>query len=212
MTFDYARQYMPQDASGKTTVVGNLLAGMCAGVAESVVVLTPGENLKTRLIDDRAGAQTYRSSTHAIRTVLSSEGPSTFFRGLLPVTLKQSSNAMVRFTSYNYLSTMLQPSLGASTSTVAGAMAGIVTVYCTMPFDNVKTQLQSLEGKRMYCGSWDSVRTLVRNGGIKCLWKGTSPRLVRLSVSVILLILSIFTMLIKRRSRVQYLLPFMMEL
>lgn len=176
---------MPQDTSGRTTVGGNLAAGICAGVAESVAVLTPGENLKTRLIDDRSSAQVYRSSTHAIRTILKTEGISSFFRGVWPVTLKQSSNAMVRFTSYGYLSTILQPTLGVWTSAISGAMAGVITVYCTMPFDNIKTQMQSLEGKQLYSGSFDCTRQLVRNGGLQRLWKGTVPRLVRLSVSVV---------------------------
>ena len=175
---------MPKDHTGKTTVVGNLVAGMCAGVAESVAVLTPGENLKTRLIDDRAGARLYQSSTHAIRTIIANDGVSTFFRGVLPVTLKQSSNAMVRFTSYNQLAPVLQPTCGASTSVVAGALAGVITVYCTMPFDNIKTQMQSLEGSRMYSSSWDCAKKLVVNGGPRRLWKGTTPRLIRLSVCV----------------------------
>jgi len=184
MTFDYARRYMPKDQFGKTTVVGNLAAGMCAGVVESVAVLTPGENLKTRLIDDRAGARLYQSTTHAIRTIIANDGASTFFRGVLPVTLKQSSNAMVRFTSYNQLAPMLQPTCQASTSIVAGALAGIITVYCTMPFDNIKTQMQSLEGSRMYSSSWDCTKNLVVNGGPRRLWKGTTPRLIRLSVCI----------------------------
>ena len=175
---------MPKDVSGKTTAVGNALAGMCAGVAESVLVLTPGENLKTRLIEDRAGAHVYRWSTHAIRDIMRHEWPSSFFRGVWPVTLKQSSNAMVRFTSYNYLSTHLKPLVGGPTSAVAGAMAGVITVYCTMPFDNLKTQLQSRQGNGMYTSSWDCARKLVQRGGVKMLWKGTTPRLVRLSVGL----------------------------
>ncbi|KAJ4299216.1 hypothetical protein N0V90_004460 [Kalmusia sp. IMI 367209] len=164
------------------------MSGLCAGVAESVLVLTPGENLKTKLIDDAAGAKSYRSSTHAIRTMLATEGPLAFFRGIWPVTLKQSSNAMVRFTSYGYLSTTLKPifeayGAGASTSVAAGSLAGVITVYCTMPFDNVKTQLQSVQGKDMYASSWDCAKKLVRGGGLKILWKGTMPRLIRLSAN-----------------------------
>lgn len=174
---------MPHDKNGKTSVTGNLLAGLCAGVAESVAVLTPGENVKTRLIDDRASKRMYRSTTHAIRTMLVTEGVLSFFRGVWPVTLKQSSNAMVRFTTYNYLSANLTPMLGASTSVVAGVLAGVITVYCTMPFDNVKTQLQSIQGKQVYAGSWDCARKLIQRGGLGLLWKGTTPRLVRLSVS-----------------------------
>jgi solute carrier family 25 citrate transporter 1 len=173
---------MPKDTSGKTSITGNMLAGLCAGVAEGVAVLTPGENLKTKLIDDRAGPRIYQSSTHAIRRIIATDGLMSFFRGVWPVTLKQSTNAMVRFASYNELMTMLKPMLGSSTSVVAGAMAGVITVYCTMPVDNVKTRMQSLEGKQLYTGSWDCARKIVRDGGVKLLWKGTSPRLVRLSV------------------------------
>ncbi|KAF2622141.1 mitochondrial carrier [Macroventuria anomochaeta] len=183
LTFNFARDYMPRDVSGNTTVSGNMLAGICAGVAESVLVLTPGENLKTRLIEDRAGAHTYRSSTQAIHDILRNEGPLNFYRGVWPVTLKQSSNAMVRFTSYNCLSASLQDIVGGPTSAVAGALAGVITVYCTMPFDNLKTQLQSRQGYGMYTGSWDCARKLVQRGGVLTLWRGTTPRLVRLSVS-----------------------------
>ncbi|KAI9151241.1 Tricarboxylate transporter ALT9 [Paramyrothecium foliicola] len=181
LAFDFARQHMPKDTSDKTTITGNLLAGLFAGIAESVVVLTPGENLKTKLIDDKAGPQLYRSSIHAAKTIIATDGPFSFFRGVAPVTLKQSSNAMVRFTSYDQLSTALKPVLGASTSVVAGAMAGVITLYCTMPLDNVKTRMQSLEGKHLYNGSWDCARKVVCEGGMKLLWKGTTPRLIRLS-------------------------------
>lgn len=95
-----------------------MLAGSMAGVAESVIVLTPGENLKTRLIEDPAGAHIYRSSSDAIRSILRANGPMSFFRGVLPVTLKQSSNAMVRFTSYDYFSSSLSMAVP-----VAGALA-----------------------------------------------------------------------------------------
>jgi solute carrier family 25 citrate transporter 1 len=184
LTFDFVRSYVPKDSSGCSTSGANMLAGICAGVTESVLVLTPGENLKTRLIEDRAGAHMYRSSLHAIREIMRQEGPFTFFRGVWPVTLKQSSNAMVRFTSYNYLSTSLKDVVGGPTSALAGALAGIITVYTTMPFDNLKTQLQSRQGNDMYTGSWDCARKLVQRGGVSALWKGTSPRLVRLSVSI----------------------------
>ncbi|KAL5412839.1 Tricarboxylate transporter alt9, variant 2 [Paraphaeosphaeria minitans] len=183
-TFDTARDFMPKDTSGKTTVFGNMMAGLCAGVAESVLVLTPGENIKTRLIDDGAGARASKSSMQIIRSVLMLEGPMGFFRGVWPVTLKQSSNAMVRFTSYSLLSSTLSPYMGASTSVVAGSLAGVITVYCTMPFDNVKTQLQSAAGRDMYKSSLDCARQLVQRGGLRLLWKGTTPRLVRLSVSI----------------------------
>ena len=187
LTFDLVRSYLPRDATGKVSVGGNILSGIMAGIAESIAVVTPGEAIKTKMIDDRAGARLYRSTGHAVKTIFSTDGIAGFYRGVWPVTLKQSSNAMVRFTSYNFLLETLRPVLskyGAepSATAVSGALAGVVTVFCTMPFDNIKTQLQSMEGGQMYRGSLDCAAKLVTRGGIRALWKGTAPRLVRLSV------------------------------
>lgn len=189
-TFDLVRGSLPKDARGKVSTMGTLISGLAAGVAESVVVLTPGETIKTKMIDDRAGSRLYSSTGHAIKTIMRTEGPIGFYRGVWPVTLKQSANAMVRFTTYSSLFDLIKPRLeaykmGGSASAIAGAMAGIVTVYCTMPFDNIKTQLQSIEGKRLYRGSWDCTRQLVAREGARRLWKGTTPRLVRLSVGLL---------------------------
>lgn len=185
--FDTARQYVPTDSSGKATAWGNMLAGMVAGAAESVLVVTPGETLKTKIIDDQAGAKRYTSATHAVRSVLSTEGISGLYRGVVPVTLKQSANAMVRFTSYNFFLGQLRALSGkdkpiAGATVIAGALAGVVTVYATMPFDTIKTRLQALAGRQRYSGTFDCLRSIVSREGVAVLWRGTTPRLARLSV------------------------------
>ncbi|KAL4908658.1 hypothetical protein BDW74DRAFT_188556 [Aspergillus multicolor] len=183
--FDSARQLMPTDSSGRPSALGNMAAGMIAGAAESIAVVTPGETLKTKIIDDQAGARRYRSATHAIRFVLSTEGVSGLYRGVIPVTLKQSANAMVRFTSYNFLLGHLRDGmgLGSSATVLAGALAGVVTVYATMPFDTLKTRLQAIDGSARYKGTLDCLRSVVLEEGVAVLWRGTTPRLARLSIS-----------------------------
>ncbi|KAL4738801.1 mitochondrial carrier domain-containing protein [Aspergillus similis] len=189
-TFETARQLMPTDSSGRPTAWGNMGAGMIAGAAESILVVTPGETLKTKIIHDQAGAKRYTSATHAVRSVVATEGIAGLYRGVVPVTLKQSANAMVRFTSYNFflrhLRAMSRP--GSSNSVfgatvVAGALAGIVTVYATMPFDTLKTRLQALGGRQRYSGTLDCLGSIVSSEGVAVLWRGTTPRLARLSIS-----------------------------
>lgn len=67
---------------------------------------------------------------------------------------------------------------------VAGALAGLVTVYATMPFDALKTRLQALDGRQRYRGSWNCLLSVIRNEGTFTLWRGTTPRLARLSVGL----------------------------
>ncbi|KAL4747766.1 hypothetical protein BDW72DRAFT_206189 [Aspergillus terricola var. indicus] len=189
-TFETARQLMPTDSSGKPTAWGNMGSGMIAGAAESIIVVTPGETLKTKIIDDQAGAKRYTSATHAIRSVVATEGITGLYRGVVPVTLKQSANAMVRFTSYNFFLRHLRvmsrpdssnPVFGATVA--AGALAGVVIVYATMPFDTLKTRLQALDGRQRYNGTLNCLRSIVSSDGVAVLWRGTTPRLARLSIS-----------------------------
>ena len=196
VTFDTAIRFMPaENTSGKTkpTLLGNLGAGLLAGIAESVLIVTPGETLKTKIIDDQAGPRLYRSASHAIRTCVAQEGLLGLYRGVMPVTLKQSANAMVRFTSYRFFLSQMDAMLVSDTrssafrsmrTVIAGALAGLVTVYATMPFDAVKTRLQALDGHQRYRGSWDCLLSVIRNEGSFTLWRGTTPRLARLSVRV----------------------------
>ena len=60
-----------------------------------------------------------------------------------------------------------------------GAMAGVVTVYATQPFDTVKTRAQGARG----VGIGEATRSVVQDYGISGFWKGSSMRLGRLLLS-----------------------------
>ncbi|KAH6691729.1 mitochondrial carrier domain-containing protein [Plectosphaerella plurivora] len=162
-----------------------MVAGVAAGVAESITVVTPGENVKTRMIQERGGGKRLRTTAQVVREILANDGIRGFYRGVVPVTIKQGSNALVRFTSYTALlgnveSFLTDARLSGFSPAVAGALAGVVTVYATMPFDVVKTKMQAVQGSsRSTVGCFVEV---VREGGLASLWKGTTPRLARLSV------------------------------
>jgi solute carrier family 25 citrate transporter 1 len=54
--------------------------------------------------------------------------------------------------------------------------------YASMPFDNVKTRMQSIgnPGRRMI----GVAANMLATEGVGVFWKATTPRLVRLTVSV----------------------------
>ena len=60
-----------------------------------------------------------------------------------------------------------------------GAIAGLVTVYATQPFDTVKTRAQGVRG----LGIAEASRSIIRDYGIRGFWKGSSMRLGRLLLS-----------------------------
>jgi solute carrier family 25 (mitochondrial citrate transporter), member 1 len=188
LTFDTVRDRLPKNPStGKPTAISTMLAGVAAGMAESLTVVTPGENIKTKMIQERGGSHD-TSSGKVIRDIMRSDGPMGFYRGVTPVMMKQGANALIRFTSYSTILDMIRPyvqwaGIEGSAPAIAGAAAGIVTVYCTMPFDVLKTRMQSRSGAAGSQGLAQSLATVVREEGIAGLWRGTTPRLARLSVS-----------------------------
>ncbi|KAL5322140.1 hypothetical protein ACEPPN_010110 [Leptodophora sp. 'Broadleaf-Isolate-01'] len=174
----------------------NVLAGLSAGVAESLAVVTPGEALKTRLVQDAAAAvasKDGRSRQFAGKGVVGvalqvvrMEGISALWRGALPVMSKQATNSAVRFTMFASMQEWVgkrwpEMSGNVGTTLAMGALSGIVTVYASMPFDNVKTRMQSVGGG--YTGMLDCAAKTLKRDGIGAFWRGTSPRLVRMTLS-----------------------------
>lgn len=52
--------------------------------------------------------------------------------------------------------------------------------YASMPFDNIKTRIQGASGG--YTGVLDCAVKIFREEGVWAFWRGSSPRLARLTV------------------------------
>lgn len=148
--------------------------------------------VRTKLIHDRNNqVPKYHGLVHGTKTIIKEEGIAGIYRGLGPVVARQGANSAVRFSSYSYFKSTLQKLRGDDETTplpsahtfAAGAMAGIVTVYTTMPLDVVKTRMQGLDARQLYKHSLDCLIKVVKEHGVFSLWKGTTPRLTRLIVS-----------------------------
>ncbi len=76
-------------------------AGLCAGAMEALVVVTPQETLKTKLIHDKL-SQTpkYRGLFHGVYTIFTTQGFGGVYKGALPTVIKQSTNQGTRFLVY----------------------------------------------------------------------------------------------------------------
>jgi solute carrier family 25 citrate transporter 1 len=179
-----------KDEKGKLSTTGTLLAGLGAGVTEAIVAVTPMETVKTKFIHDNNKAvdqRKYRGLVHGVRTIVAEEGLRGVYQGLFPTMLKQGGNQACRFFVFNQLKALTtsqtgRKDLNAMESMLLGGVAGIISVYVTMPFDVVKTRMQGLEAKN-YKGSIDCTMRVLSDEGIFALWKGTVPRLSRVMFS-----------------------------
>jgi solute carrier family 25 citrate transporter 1 len=188
--FDSIKQAL-RDENGELSKTRGAIAGLGAGVLESVVAVTPFETIKTAMIDDRQRAQPkYQGLIQGTTRLIKDKGLSGIYRGVVPVTMRQAANQSVRLGSYNAMKTLIQESkvdktapLSSAETFAVGAVAGIITVYTTMPLDTVKTRMQSLEAKNLYNGTLHCFYKIFKEEGVLTFWKGATPRLGRLVLS-----------------------------
>ncbi|KAF9074451.1 mitochondrial tricarboxylate transporter [Rhodocollybia butyracea] len=189
VSYDHFKS-MLADSEGKVSAPRSLVAGLGAGMMEAIFAVTPSETIKTKLIDDanRPNPQ-YRGLVHGTLSIVRQEGMLGIYRGLFPVMMRQGANSAVRFTTYSTLKQFVQgtarpgQTLPSAITFGIGAIAGLVTVYTTMPLDVVKTRMQSLEARSQYRNSFHCAYRIFTEEGIRRFWTGTTPRLARLVMS-----------------------------
>ncbi|KAL4867582.1 hypothetical protein BDV12DRAFT_171222 [Aspergillus spectabilis] len=186
LSFDSIKNLL-MDADGRLSPARGILAGMIAGTVESVVAVTPTERIKTALIDDARSpnGRRYKGGFHALRTIIAESGVKEVYRGLLSTTMKQSATSAVRMGSYNIIKeavssrTNIKDKKNPALTFGMGATAGIITVYMTQPFDTIKTRAQGARG----ISTVEAIRDVVKDGGVRAFWRGSSMRLGRLILS-----------------------------
>ncbi|KAJ7158853.1 mitochondrial tricarboxylate transporter [Mycena filopes] len=183
-------KHLLADSEGKVSAPRSLLAGLGAGMMEAIFAVTPSETIKTKLIDDAKGPNPqYRGLLHGTASIVRQEGIRGIYRGLFPVMMRQGANSAVRFTTYSTLKQFVQgaarpgQTLPSTITFGIGAIAGLVTVYTTMPLDVIKTRMQSLEARAQYRNSFHCAYRIFTEEGLLRFWTGTTPRLTRLVLS-----------------------------
>ncbi|KAJ2855913.1 hypothetical protein GGI22_003975 [Coemansia erecta] len=194
LTYDTVKAQL-RDTQGNLTMPRMMVAGLCAGVIEGGTVVAPTETIKTRLIHDQCMPQRkYRGMVHCVQAAVQAEGIGGIYRGVVPVMARQGANSCVRFAAYD---SMKQRAIayragrgldGGSQLPFAytfgiGMVAGIITVYATMPIDVVKTRMQSPSARLEYRNSLHCAYRVVADERVSALWKGATPRLSRLMFS-----------------------------
>lgn len=180
---------------GQISTGNTFLAGVGAGVTEAVLVVNPMEVVKIRLqaqhhsMADPLDVPKYRNALHAAYVIVKEEGFGALYRGVSLTAARQASNQGVNFTVYSKLKEYLQERqqmeiLPAWETSLIGLVSGALGPLSNAPLDTIKTRLQKTTYASNESG-WVRIvkigRQLVKEEGVHALYKGITPRIMRVA-------------------------------
>mmetsp|Transcript_15476 Transcript_15476/g.33576 ORF Transcript_15476/g.33576 Transcript_15476/m.33576 type:complete len:311 (-) Transcript_15476:1366-2298(-) len=178
---------MSEEGNKAHTHVSPLLkgfAGSIGGVAEAAC-LQPMDVIKTRLQLDQTGK--YKGIVGTGQTIIKEEGVRALWKGLTPFATHLTLKYALRMGSNSVYQNLLRDQDGKLTSgkrLLAGMMAGVTeALVIVTPFEVVKIRLQQQKGlsKELlrYKGPVHCAVTTLREDGIRGLWSGATPTVMR---------------------------------
>lgn len=172
-------------------------AGMAGCVGDMITF--PLDVAKVRLQIQGEGGKTskktsfkYRGMMGTMLTICKQEGPKALYNGIVPGLQRQVAFCSVRIGMYDSVKGIYIDffnkgrdghEIGKGQNVFLRILAGITTggmaVMCAQPTDVVKVRMQAQVGGPRYKGSIDAYRTIGRVEGVKGLWKGVAPNVMR---------------------------------
>ncbi|KNA07778.1 hypothetical protein SOVF_168780 [Spinacia oleracea] len=179
--------------TGKISHQARLFSGFGAGVLEALVIVTPFEVVKIRLQQQKGLSPEllkYKGPIHCARTIIGEEGILGLWAGAAPTVMRNGTNQAAMFTAkFMFDKALWKKQEGDGTvlqpwqSMISGFLAGTAGPICTGPFDVVKTRLMAQSksgGDVKYTGMVHAIRTIHAEEGLRALWRGLLPRLMRI--------------------------------
>ncbi|XP_073290183.1 mitochondrial succinate-fumarate transporter 1-like [Primulina huaijiensis] len=179
--------------TGNLSHHGRMVAGFGAGVLEALVIVTPFEVVKIRLQQQRGLSPEllmYKGPVNCARMIIREEGLLGLWAGATPTIMRNGTNQAAMFTAKNAFDGILWRKhegdgkvLLPWQSMISGFLAGTAGPVCTGPFDVVKTRLMAQSrsgGELKYKGLFHAIKTIYAEEGLRSLWRGLLPRLMRI--------------------------------
>jgi len=183
----------------QNAVYRKILGGMLGGLTEALC-LHPLDTVKTRLQLSRVRTNTsipfkpYLGVRDCATQIVRNEGVLSLYKGLIPFAGNLVTKYCVRYGVNFQLRAIICGKDAAKTTYLQNLLAGLAAgmieaIVIVTPFEVVKTRLQGQRGritgaaakKLKYRGPAHAVYRIVRKEGLKGLWKGLSPTMVRQS-------------------------------
>ncbi|KAI9138736.1 mitochondrial 2-oxodicarboxylate carrier protein [Paraphysoderma sedebokerense] len=161
-----------------------ILTGVSAGCTEAFLVVS-FELVKIRL-QDKNNAGKYKSTMDCVSKILREEGPMAFFKGLESTLWRHATWNGGYFAVINLVNQRLPETETKSgmllNKFISGTFGGTVGTMLNTPFDVVKTRVQNQTASQNPKYNWaiPALGTIAREEGLRALYKGFVPKVLRL--------------------------------
>ncbi|RMD42266.1 hypothetical protein DV735_g2890, partial [Chaetothyriales sp. CBS 134920] len=172
ISFDTIKERFKDPETGTLSPLRNLGAGISSGIVSSTLAVTPSERIKTALIDDARREKRFKGAWDATRQLVREHGLADLYRGYVTTTMKQASTTASTVKDWERVRNIAQTT---PVTFANGAVAGVVVVFATQPFDTLKTRAQSVQGARVI----EAFNSVITDYGFRGLWRGSTMRLGR---------------------------------
>jgi len=172
----------------------DLISGTCAGLV-SVLACHPLDTVRVRLQTAQSGR--FSGVVDVVRQTMHKEGLKAFYKGLSMPLCAQGIQKATMFVSFGAAKRAFQSISHQSSSPttpsllplsqlyVCGAFAGTCNALVAGPFELVRNRLQVqyernlVADRALYTGPIDCASKIVRTAGIRSLWLGLGPMILR---------------------------------
>ncbi|KAI6779480.1 uncharacterized protein J7T54_001896 [Emericellopsis cladophorae] len=194
----YKRNIFESSPGADLAPLTRLVCGGAAGVT-SVFFTYPLDIVRTRLSIQSASFTELGEKPQKlpgmwatlVRMYKTEGGVSALYRGIIPTVAGVAPYVGLNFMVYESIRKHLtyegEENPGAMRKLLAGAISGAVAQTCTYPFDVLRRrfQINTMSGMGyQYKGVADAIRVIVAQEGIKGLYKGIVPNLLKVAPSM----------------------------
>ncbi|XP_008546413.1 mitochondrial carnitine/acylcarnitine carrier protein [Microplitis demolitor] len=179
--FGLGKRLQQTSKDQQLTAIQLFNAGAFSGVC-TTAIMAPGERIKCLLqIQHGKDSVKYNGPVDCIKQLYREGGIRSIYKGTAATLLRDVPASGMYFMTYDLIQRLLakeDKKLSLLSTIFAGGCAGIVNWIVGMPPDVIKSRLQTApEG--MYKGVGDVFRQLIASEGIRGLYKGITPVMLR---------------------------------
>ncbi|KAJ5605891.1 hypothetical protein N7510_008672 [Penicillium lagena] len=198
-SYNFYKKFAETTPDGDITPLRRLVCGGLAGIT-SVTVTYPLDIVRTRLsIQSASFADLGKHDqgklpgmfTTLVLIYRNEGGMIALYRGIVPTVAGVAPYVGLNFMTYESVRQYLTPEGDKNPSPyrklLAGAISGAVAQTCTYPFDVLRRrfQINTMSGMGYkYKSIWDAVRVIVTEEGMRGLFKGIGPNLLKVAPSI----------------------------